>query len=387
MRIGRLLAGAIIILSALWIIIGEQITGVSSDAVVNARLSTVRSPIAGTLEMPWRPLGSRVATDEVLVTVADPLVDTIRLRDLELERLLALAERVSLERRLEAVGNAVETLSDRLEVYREQRLRDLKTRLARARERVALLGGTGLAPAVLRSESGLSGSASDVPVDADTTALSFALQDVETLEIVLAAAIQGVFLGDGYNDAPFSEQKLVDRQAEADALSVELTQTEDRIAAIDTRIAAERRRTNLLASATLPAPTDGILWEVLASDREVVQRGQDVLKIMDCDSALVTLSVPDTVYNRLRVGQSAKFRLNQTNKLYDGTITRIAGSGAETIYRNLAVAPSIKHLERYDVALLVPGLRENTDLVCTVGQTGRVFFETRPLDWLRNIFG
>jgi hypothetical protein len=106
---------------------------------------------------------------------------------------------------------------------------------------------------------------------------------------------------------------------------------------------------------------------------------------MICDSALVTLSVPDNVYNRLRVGQNAKFRLDGTETLFDGTITRIAGSGAETIYRNLAVAPSIKHLERYDIALLVPALRENTDLRCTVGQTGRVFFETRPLDWVRNV--
>ena len=51
----------------------------------------------------------------------------------------------------------------------------------------------------------------------------------------------------------------------------------------------------------------------------------------------------------------------------------------------LAVAPSNKHLERYDIALLVPALRENTNLRCTVGQTGRVFFEARPLDWLRGV--
>lgn len=94
--------------------------------------------------------------------------------------------------------------------------------------------------------------------------------------------------------------------------------------------------------------------------------------------------MPDNVYNRLRVGQSAKFRLDSSEALYDGTITRIAGAGAETIYRNLAVAPSIKHLERYDIALLVPALRENVELRCTVGQTGRVFFETRPLDWARD---
>ena len=168
-------------------------------------------------------------------------------------------------------------------------------------------------------------------------------------------------------------------------LDVYLTEARERFAAIEVRIADENARVALLANASLLAPSDGILWEVLADDGEVVQRGQDVLKLMRCDTALVTLSVPNNVYNRLLVGQNAQFRLDATDTLYDGTITRIAGSGAETIYRNLAVAPSLKHLERYDISLLVPALRENTDLRCTVGQTGRVFFETRPLDWVRNI--
>lgn len=386
MRIGRLLAGAIIILSALWIIIGEQITSVSSDAVVNARLSTVRTPIAGTLDMAWRPLGSRVRKGEVLVTVADALVDTTRLSDLELERSLAQAERDDLERRLGAAEDDIGALSERLDIYRRKRVLEIETRLARARERVALLAETSPAPAALRPDAQATGSSGSQSLAADSTALSFALQEVETLEIALDAAARGVFLGDGYNDAPVSEQKLMERQVAIADLSSNLEASGERLAAIDTRIAAERRRTSLLGGASMPAPTDGVLWEVLASDREAVQRGQEVLKIMNCDSALVTLSVPDVVYNRLRVGQSAKFRLNQTNALYDGTITRIAGSGAETIYRNLAVAPSVKHLERYDVTLLVPGLRENTDLNCAVGQTGRVFFEARPLDWLRDIF-
>lgn len=65
---------------------------------------------------------------------------------------------------------------------------------------------------------------------------------------------------------------------------------------------------------------------------------------------------------------------------------RLAGAGAATVYRNLAVAPSSKHLERYDVTLLVSGLKDDPELACAVGRTGRVFFERRPLDWLRRLF-
>ncbi len=70
MRFGRLILGFLIILAVLWVVVGELITGASSDAGVNARLTTVRSPIAGTVDMPFRPFGTRVVTEEALAAVA-----------------------------------------------------------------------------------------------------------------------------------------------------------------------------------------------------------------------------------------------------------------------------------------------------------------------------
>ena len=46
MRIARLLIGVIVILVAGWIIVGEQMSGASANAVVNARISTVRAGIS-----------------------------------------------------------------------------------------------------------------------------------------------------------------------------------------------------------------------------------------------------------------------------------------------------------------------------------------------------
>lgn len=299
MRFARLLFGLGVILLTLWVILGEQITGVSSDAVINARLSTVRAPIAGTLDMPRRWLGTSILADEEIATLSDPLVDNVRLNDLRMERAFAAAE--------------VERL--------------------------------------------ISFGAGEAATDTE---------QISTDAEVLA------------NRSPRTNERVGSSE-----IAVYLTEARSRLAALDMRIEEENARVVLLSNATLTAQASGNLWEVLADDGEVVQRGQDILKLVLCDTALVTLSVPANVYNRLSVGQHAKFRLNDTQEVYDGMITRMAGAGAETIYRNLAVAPSIKHLERYDIALAVPELREIADYRCTVGQTGRVFFETRPLDPLR----
>lgn len=42
--------------------------------------------------------------------------------------------------------------------------------------------------------------------------------------------------------------------------------------------------------------------------------------------------------------------------------------------------------ERYDVTLSVPGLRDDPEFNCAIGRTGRVVFDVRPLDWIRDAF-
>ena len=124
----------------------------------------------------------------------------------------------------------------------------------------------------------------------------------------------------------------------------------------------------------------------MAASGETVQRGHDVLRLVDCDAPLVTLSVTESVYNRLRVGDEAVFRLMGDGRSFAASVTRLAGSGAATVDQNLAAAPGQRHLERYDVALLVPSLRDIPELRCSFGRTGRAFFEARPLDWFRDLW-
>jgi len=131
---------------------------------------------------------------------------------------------------------------------------------------------------------------------------------------------------------------------------------------------------------------DGLIWEVLAADGEQIQRGDPVLHLVDCSSTMVSLSVSESVYNTLEPGQVAGFRATGASRVLDATVSRLAGAGAATVYRSLAVAPSQKHLERYDVTLLVNGLRDLPELSCAIGRTGRVFFDRRPLDLLRDWF-
>ncbi len=92
LEIAKFFTGTVLILLALWIIIGEQVTGASSNAVINARLATIRSPIEGTLRMPINSLRKEFYKDETFGRVDNVYFDTSSSSDLQWKRSNLLSE-------------------------------------------------------------------------------------------------------------------------------------------------------------------------------------------------------------------------------------------------------------------------------------------------------
>lgn len=383
----RLVVGLALVALALWVIVGEQITGASADATINARIVTVRTPIAGDLELTTRSLGASVGRGEVLGRIKDQLVDDVRQDDLAMELELAeaaIARHAGLRDETEAM---IEALEARAKEYRSRRIAEIQLRLDFARDRLTLLEEGVFPPAFDIAPPDDAGVERAVDPDADGLQelwINAVEERIAVLENELASAKAGVFLGDGYNDAPNSEQRITELKSELASQSVLLAEAEARRGAVEKRLGAERLRTNRAGTVELRSPVAGRLWEVLEADGVNVQRGDPVARVLDCRSVIVTASVTENVFNSLTAGQETVFRPSGGGPAFEGTVIRLAGSGAATVYRHLAVAPSIRHLQRYDVAISVPGLNADETLGCAVGRTGRVFFDRRPLDWLRS---
>lgn len=137
MRLTRLVIGFLLILGAVLVISGEQLSGANADAVINARLTTLRAPIAGTLSVERRSLGTRVIEGEAIGSILDPIADNSRLNDLIRERAFAAAEverLIGLER---SISGMVEGLRLRSYTYRQERVRQLQAQLSSAQSQVA----------------------------------------------------------------------------------------------------------------------------------------------------------------------------------------------------------------------------------------------------------
>jgi multidrug resistance efflux pump len=190
-------------------------------------------------------------------------------------------------------------------------------------------------------------------------------------EVELKAIRDGVFIGDSYNDRPQSTQRADEVGQRLSEVAADIREREARLTHLRAEVEAEAKRYTEQAAAALVTPVRASVWEVLTAPGESVVRGQDLVRLLDCSGVVVTATVGETAYNRLRVGDPARFRFRGESADHQGRI--IGLTGVATAPANLAIQPSALAKEPYRVTVSLPGLVASGQ--CDVGRTGRVTFE------------
>lgn len=356
----------------------------SVEAIINAPLVTLRSPIDG--EIAATPdvlaVGTAFSPGTPIARIVDRRADRARLDDLR--RMIGQFEdeRASLQAKLASATALRAEFLEQTKQFQDGRVQQLEARVREVRSDIsANRARREEAAAVLQRASELEsrGAQSRATLDKarrDHEILIHTIAATEhrlkSIEIELAAAKNGFFLGDSYNDRPRSAQRADEMQQQIGDLSAELKQRDARIARLKTELEGETARYADIADVSVVAPSTGSVWEVFTAPGEQVRRGQELARMLDCNSAVVTAAVSESVYNRLRVGQSAKFRLRDGSKDMDGRIVHLTGVAAAPA--NFAIAPSALTRESYRVTVKVPDLAKSA--TCDLGRTGRVLFSS-----------
>jgi multidrug resistance efflux pump len=155
-------------------------------------------------------------------------------------------------------------------------------------------------------------------------------------------------------------------------LAENLAERDQRLVRLTEQLAGEKARYDVLAAAEIIAPAKGKVWETSASPGQQVHRGQELLRVLDCDRPVVTALVSEAVYNRLQVGSSARFLPRGGREELAGQIIRLTRVSPS----NLAIQPSTTAGETYHVTVSVPKLAEREG--CMMGHTGRLKFDGGP---------
>ena len=351
----------------------------SIEAVVNARLISLRAPIDGRVEDFAPTIGTAVPRGRLMLHITNSRADRGRLDDLQRLVEQTESERPAIAKRLARLKEIHEQISQQARAFQTGRIRELEERVMDLRSQLSATEASELeaSSTLARTKSlAASGYQTTVAVERAERDAKVAGHTQKSLrhrlfasEVELEAARRGEYVGDSYNDRPSSLQhadELSVRVAEAES---ELSSRDERLARLRAALDAEAARYSEMSNAVLSSPIDGQVWEVLVSPGEEVRKGQDLVRLLDCSGALVTVTVRESVFNQLRVGESAQFRFSGQSGRYDGTIVRMSGSSAPP--DNLAIQSTGATSGGYRVAVSVPEL---ASAQCGVGRTGTVVF-------------
>jgi multidrug resistance efflux pump len=355
----------------------------SVQAVLNATIVTVRAPINGTVGGPINQLyvGKSVALGNPLVMVDNLRVDTGEV-DHAAEMVAAnTADLAGLRQRMGGLEELRAAAVARVETYRADRALRLTARIAEADARIAYAKAdhnqvaADYSRATALVEKQIKSAAEGEELTWRLAASNARIEEAEAARAVLGAEqdalTAGRFLGDDYNDAPRSAQRvndidemLVQLRADATRLRLQLNNAQQ-------LLMQEAEQLNPLRHATLDAPVTGRVWEVLTAPGEQIVAGQHLLSLVDCSKLLVTAAVSQSVYNSLSLGTAVEFHMDGSKVQLPGSIAQLSGVAAAG--SNFAIDPSALTQEAYRVGVAVD-TRQLGD-TCPVGRTGRVVFK------------
>jgi multidrug resistance efflux pump len=382
-RVLKSAIGLLVVALVGWMPVRTLLETTSTEAVINARLITLRAPIEGQVgPLTAAVVGTEVPPGAGLLDIANPRAERGRLDDLrrlvnELEGeiktlIVRRSQLVSLQGELAAQTRAFRVARlDQLEARIAELTSDIAGAEARREEAdEALVRARRLDEVGTGTKVALEKARRDASVAAQ--ALLSLVHRKAALAIELSALRKdGVYVGDSYNDRPQSLQRADDIALRLNELNADVEQRQVRLSLARTELADEERRYAARAGANLVSPVRGSIWEVLTAPGETVVRGQDLVRVLDCSGLVVTATVGETAYNHLRIGEPARFRFRGESHDFEGRIIGLTGVAAAAA--NLAIQPSALAKEPYRVTVALPELAKPG--ACNVGRTGRVTFE------------
>lgn len=379
-RVLKSMLGVLVVVAVGWMPVSTLLVTASTEAVINARLITLRAPIEGQIQsLSGVGVGGELQPGAVLVNIENPRADRSRLDDLSRMTAEVESEIKGLTARKAYLEAAKGVLTAQTRAFQAGRIERIAARTSELKSEISAAEARRdeAAQALARAQALVdSGSISSVALDKLKRESIVAAQVHNALghrltgeQVELDALRDGIYVGDSYNDRPQSQQRADEIAARLSEVSAALSEREARLAVLRQDIGAERQRYEARAAAAVTAPVRGSVWEVMTAPGETVVSGQELMRVLDCAQAVVTATVGETAYNQLHVGAPATFRFKGESTDHEGRIVSLTGMA--TAPANFAIQPSALAKEPYRVTVALPGLNNGP---CRVGRTGRVTF-------------
>jgi multidrug resistance efflux pump len=391
-RVRVTLACALILISS-WAFFPHIVYRIAPVAFVNAELMRVTAPIPGRLTQDLPRKGDTIDSSMTINLVNSLSPDRRHLLDLEQQSAVA-KDRAGLARRqLDEISAADRELEDRTHNYQgamvdrlnkeiveaEAEKRGCLAEMAQRRQiddRMSELVKSGYMSQIRSAETAAT---------AEANAARCAVADAksERIKVELSAAQKKVFLRDGANDAPYSQQQRDRLALRRQDLETDMLQQRSRALQIEAEIKEERSRLERISHSDLTLPPNHVVWSVSASPGSSVTEGQTILDLADCAHRFVVVELPERDFEMVKAGDSPSVRLIGSSDWRLGKVRQVLGSAARTDDRLLAAQIPRVAASNIAVEVELPQDQGGDDRsFCNVGRMAEVRFNRSGLAFL-----
>jgi multidrug resistance efflux pump len=397
-RRARLLLAITLIGVGAWAFFPHVAYRIAPTAFVNAELVRVAAPMAGRLSSDL-PRRGDIIDHTVTVNLTETLSpDRRHFLDLEQQGTIAKEHADLARRQLAEVAKQDAELESRTTSYQSGIIERIGQEIAEAEaektgclaevdqrrdvgSRMQQLAKSGYASQIRSSEAYATQAA-------NVTRCEMAGAKIERLKTERNSAQTGVFLRDGANDVPYSQQqrdRLVLRRQE---LETEILKQTSRQAQIAAEITGERSRLDQTGHSDVVLGAGHVVWSVSASPGATVTDGQTILDLADCAHRFVVVDLPEREFEQIKAGDMAAVRLIGSDDWKQGKIRQVLGSAARTDDRLLAA--QIPRPASSSISVEVELLQETSEAehnsFCNIGRMAEVRFQRTGFGFADRLF-
>jgi len=160
--------------------------------------------------------------------------------------------------------------------------------------------------------------------------------NVRTLEAEQQALLAGIYLGEGRNDVPYTQQKLEEIELQIINIESQIHEAQAGIDALQGQIEAEQKNLKKLGTAVLTAPVSGFVWRQYFSLGSNVAEASRLASLVDCSELIIEATVPDKYLADLSQGSGVDYRLLGNHEWLRAEVFRVVGSGNRALDDTLA---------------------------------------------------
>lgn len=372
-------------------LIREKFTTVTSiDAVINGALTDIKAPQEGVIADLGLKTGEMIGRDRTLLTLKNDRVAKLQVQEInsrikQQQAQLSQAQvQLARQQSLLQVLQADRENQQRLEVLEVQNsIQEVASELQKAKSGYQLAQIQHKRFAFLKAQ----GAVSQAILDTARTEMEQKKAEINSLEArinVLRTNQQAAKLGLTLSKTRSNSDpriRLEEMQTEISNQRQTIQTLKQNIANTQAELAQANADLKLKQAVVVNAPISGVVWRLDAQEGKVVQQGESLGQILDCNKRWVDVFVDERTVKSIQPGTPATIELyGSSSPILQGQVSMVrSGLGRLTAGGDIAVPipPNAPRNTQVRVELNSDTESGNPGFFCYVGYTGKVTFQIK----------